>query len=135
MREQERIRQQRYRTTHPQTVSEQRRRYRQRIRLDVLQAYGGRCYVCGEDDLDLLELDHLHGDGNAHRNEIFNHGHASPGGWMFYLRLRQAGYPSGLGCICKDCHDAKHGRTKERARCAPGQDQGRLYEHLDRVPF
>lgn len=91
---------------------EQQRRYRRKIIIDTLLAYGGKCVECGSTDYDALEIDHEDGKGNEHRDALFGKGHASPGGWKFYLKLRQMGFPTGLGLVvrCVDCHGDRHPR-------------------------
>jgi hypothetical protein len=113
---------------------EKYRRYRAKLKKECLSNYGGRCYECGEADIDKLELHHPNGDGNKDRAEKIGAGLRSPGGWNFYLRLRRLGYPAGYAVICIKCHDVKHGRTKKEARqrCSPALDTTRIEEV---IPF
>lgn len=78
-------------------------RYRIQLRRDAFAAYGGKCACCGEDTWQFLGLDHINNDGRAHRLAISN-GKAS---YLFYLRIKQAGYPSGIQVLCANCHRAK----------------------------
>lgn len=65
------------------------RDYKLKLKLEVLEAYGGAvCAVCGETDLDLLQLDHVEGGGRQHRREL-----DTSGGYEFYLRLKSDGFP------------------------------------------
>jgi hypothetical protein len=41
-------------------------------KLKAISYYGGKCAECGEDDLDLLCLDHVNNDGNKHRSKHGN---------------------------------------------------------------
>jgi predicted transcriptional regulator len=70
-----------------------------------LNHYGGCCAWCGCQDVSQLEIDHIdggQGQGNAHRQEIK--------GKLEYWLKRQ-GYPAGIvHCLCRHCHDLKHGR-------------------------
>lgn len=61
--------------------------------------YGTACVTCGESDLSLLTLHHVHGDGREHRRRI-----GMLPGDNFYLLLRKFGYPDGLQTLCKNCH-------------------------------
>jgi len=114
---------------HPSAVHEQLKRYRMRVRVEVLKAYGGKCVDCGDENLDHLELDHEAGGGNEQRAQIFGYGHGSPGGWNYYLWLRKQGFPQdmGLRCLCHDCHNKKHGRTKKDEGESVKQAPRRVY--------
>jgi hypothetical protein len=41
---------------------------------------------------------------------LFHRGHSSPGGYHFYPKLRQAGFPQDLGLVvrCVDNHSDRH---------------------------
>lgn len=115
-------------------------RYRRNIKKRCFEHYCGgapRCLEpgCCETDVDKLELHHPDGGGNKDRSEKIGYGLRSCGGWHFYLKLKQLGYPAGYQVICTKCHDKKHGRPPREFRaynCAPGVDQ----EHFDDVvPF
>ena len=78
-------------------------RERDRVKREVLAAYGNICYCCGEDNPKLLTLDHEFDDGGKYRS-------ANPklkrGGRKFYYWLRQHGYPQDLGLrvACWNCN-------------------------------
>ena len=61
------------------------------------------CAICGFDDIDGLELDHIGGKGSIDRKKL---GHE--GGWGFYQKLKQLGYPPGFQILC-----ATHNRIKQ----------------------
>lgn len=46
------------------------RNYRIHCKALVIAAYGGRCACCGENNPHFLTIDHLKGDGKAHRAAI-----------------------------------------------------------------
>ncbi len=83
-----------------------------RLKRSAIRAYGGSCLECGEKRLELLELDHVEGDGSTHR-AILTYGTArrgvTPAGGAFYARLRKLGYPRNivLVVLCKSCHQTK----------------------------
>ncbi len=110
-----------WKRANPAATREQLQRRRLKIRAECMAAYGGKCVSCCETNIDLMELDHENGQGNAHRDEIFGLGHNSPGGWNFYSWLRRAGWPQDLGLVirCKDCHDVKHNRTEKEPSGTP----------------
>lgn len=49
-----------------------RRAYYSKLRAETVTAYGGRCACCGEREPRFLHIDHVHGDGRAHRAEVGN---------------------------------------------------------------
>lgn len=68
-------------------------------------AYGGGCSCCGEDGLQFLGIDHVHGDGAEHRRELKITG----GGINFYLWAAKNNYPDKdrLSVLCHNCNQAK----------------------------
>jgi hypothetical protein len=113
-----------YDKSHPSMKRERQKRYRLKLRHDAIVAYGGACYECRTTREDVIEFDHTNGNGNAHRSALFHQGHASPGGWMFYLWLKKCGYPKDIDVqlLCIDCHDEKHPERKGKERKgAPAQ--------------
>lgn len=90
------------------------------LKLDVLNAYGGKCACCDEDGPDFLHLDHVNGGGQEHRNSLTGRvGHGAGG--PFYTNLRKMGYPNDppLRVLCANCNHATrlgacpHERVKE----------------------
>jgi hypothetical protein len=82
--------------------------YQKKIRDDVLRHYGGKCFRCGLEDLDLLLLHHSNGDGFQHRQKT-----KTAGGFRFYRRLQKDGYPEGLQVLCRNCHVLAHRELRE----------------------
>ena len=75
------------------------------IRAETMVRYGdGRCARCGQDDIRVLELDHINGNGNADR--IARAG-GCRGGAPFYRALKAAGWPTGFQVLCANCHRIK----------------------------
>lgn len=83
----------------PQTANQ---RHRRRLKLEVIQAYGGQCACCDEQGLDFLHLDHVNGGGKQHRKSLA----ANPG--EFYPTLRKLGFPNDppLRVLCGNCNHA-----------------------------
>jgi hypothetical protein len=70
--------------------------------MEILTHYGGtppRCAKCGEQDLRVLCLDHINGEGNRHRN--------SHGGVTYYRWLRNNSFPEGFQILCANCNMKK----------------------------
>jgi hypothetical protein len=84
-----------------------RARYRIRLRLEVLEAYGNKCACCGEEHPDFLTIDHINNDGAAHRRELFGDSRGV-GSYEFYLWLKREGFPKdNFQCLCMNCNWAK----------------------------
>lgn len=82
--------------------AEQNKRKFQKLRSDVIDAYGGKCACCGEVQPEFLSLDHVNNDGAAHRRELgIKGGHAS---WLW---AQANGYPDRLQLLCYNCNCAK----------------------------
>ena len=77
------------------------REYGQRIKIEVFDHYDkGKCRCCGEKKIEFLSIDHIHGRGRKHRNEIDRRGQ------RFYGWLRKSKYPSGYRVLCHNCNQA-----------------------------
>ncbi len=81
-------------------------RVRARARDELIEAYGGRCACarCPETNPAFLCLDHINGDGKAHRMKVGSH---------TYTDLRRQGFPKeGYRLLCWNCNAAvRFGRT------------------------
>lgn len=65
----------------------------------MIAAYGGRCYCCGENIPDFLTLEHLAGDGAAHRAAVGRNAQAQ------LLDLKRRGWPQeGYTVACFNCN-------------------------------
>lgn len=76
----------------------------QRVRLEVLAAYGGKCACCGEHHHEFLVIDHIHGGGNRHRAYLKTKGVANT--VALYRWLQRNGYPSGFRVLCHRCNSS-----------------------------
>lgn len=75
-------------------------------KLLVVQHYSNgsnSCQCCGEKHLEFLSLDHINGNGNAHRRTI-----KMKSGWTFYKWVINNNYPTGYRILCHNCNQA-HG--------------------------
>ena len=82
-------------------LNEKTRIWRTLLQMEVFEHYGSKCACCGEESLEFLELDHINGNGNAHRRSLgmttSNQLHA----W-----LRHNNYPEGFRLLCSNCNHA-----------------------------
>ncbi len=62
------------------------------------------CAHCQNADIDVLCLDHIENNGQAHRRSITKHSGGASSGSLFYARLRTLGYPPGLQVLCANCN-------------------------------
>jgi hypothetical protein len=77
----------------------------------AFEAYGGAiCRCCGETEFYFLSIDHINGDGAAHRKQIAGNRKSSYktcAGHQTYLWLRLNNYPPGFQVLCMNCNFAK----------------------------
>jgi hypothetical protein len=91
-------------------------RYRQvkhrcdeKLKTEMIRAYGGRCTCCGEARMVFLTIEHTKRDGAAHRSALGNGGGAS-----VWRDLRKRGWPKeGFTILCWNCNMA----TRFGAEC------------------
>jgi hypothetical protein len=74
-----------------------KRRYR-RERLECIEHYGNKCDCCGEEHIQFLAIDHIDGNGNAHRKELRTK-HLT-----IYEYLIKNNYPEGFRVLCHNCN-------------------------------
>ncbi len=89
------------------TVTE-RLKYPASLRYEVFSHYCGgapfcQCDGCTVDFIGFLELDHIKGDGKAHRlaNGL------GTGGARLWQHVKDAGYPEGYQVLCSNCNGSK----------------------------
>jgi hypothetical protein len=77
--------------------------YREKIRLEMIEAYGGKCQKCGESDPIVLVLDHI--NDNAAQEKARN---KHNGGYKMYFFLRRNGWPKDEHqLMCHNCNFRK----------------------------
>jgi hypothetical protein len=69
-----------------------------KLKIEVINHYGGSCACCGESNILFLCIDHAHGRGQEHRNKIGVHGS------RIYQWLRIQEYPEGFRVLCYNCN-------------------------------
>ena len=76
--------------------------WRWKIRLKMIEAYGGACACCGESEPRFLSIDHVNNDGNARRRE------GELTGAELYRWLRDNGWPKDdYQLLCMNCNFSK----------------------------
>lgn len=83
---------------------------RHRLKKEVTDHYGGKCYCCGETELDFLCIDHIDGGGNKHKKQ-----EKISSGTGFHEWLRKNNFPEGFQTACHNCNFSKH---KNKGLCA-----------------
>jgi len=81
------------------------KRYRQRLKEQIIKHYSkgtSQCARCGINDIDVLCIDHINGNGNEHRRSI-----GITSGYSFYQWLNQDGLPLGFQVLCYNCNMKK----------------------------
>lgn len=82
--------------------------YRQTLRLQMVEAYGGMCQECKETDPIVLVLDHI--KDNAQEDRRLN-GHK--GGYVMYRKLRELGWPKDQHrLLCNNCNYRKEHKRR-----------------------
>ena len=72
-----------------------------KLRLNVIKGYGGKCELCGEDNLHSLTIDHIDGGGSEERKML-------GGSYAFYKMLRDNNYPKdNYRLLCYNCNCGK----------------------------
>jgi hypothetical protein len=76
-----------------------------RVRRIVIDAYGGRCMDCGEENIDVLETDHVNGGGDLERRQRMSAGYTRGNIQHLYSEHRRTGkWPKGIAIRCHPCH-------------------------------
>ena len=84
-------------------AAKRRQAYNEKIRVEALMRYGGKCACCGFDDMhkkighmSFLHFDHINGGGRTHCRKI---------PWLSHW-LRSHKYPEGFRILCAPCNIA-----------------------------
>ena len=85
------------------------RRYKNRLRKEIIAGYGGKCKCCGESIFEFLALDHVNNDGAKHRKELFGnkHGYVTSRPVALCLWIKRNKYPDTIQLLCHNCNNAK----------------------------
>jgi hypothetical protein len=79
-----------------------------KLRLEVFNHYCDgtvrcQCPGCPVTYIGFLEMDHVNGDGAAHRKA----NNLGTGGARLWRELRRQGYPEGFQVLCSNCNSSK----------------------------
>lgn len=90
------------REANPERHRELTKNWRDKLRIDVITAYGGFCQCCGITEICFLTLDHVAQDGAEHRKQI-----GAQRAWtVLYQWAKANGYPPSLRVLCWNCNNA-----------------------------
>jgi predicted transcriptional regulator len=78
------------------------RRRRLKIKLDVINGYGGKCACCGEIRVDFLTIDHINNDGKEDRKKFGRSAN------KLYRWLIANNFPEGYQILCMNCNFSKY---------------------------
>lgn len=91
--------------------------YTRYIKSKMIEAYGGKCVCCGENKYEFLTLDHINGNGNAHRRSL-----KLASGSQFYKWLEKQGFPKdNYRLLCWNCNCS----MGTRGYCPHEKERGR----------
>ena len=91
---------QRYYQANKQYYYELQKKSRSTYKLQAFEAYGGAiCLCCGETHIEFLSIDHINGNGAAHRRTI-----GAGRSVHFNKWLRDHAYPPGFRVLCMNCN-------------------------------
>jgi hypothetical protein len=95
-----------YYQEHKEKIKHYQQRRNHEIKKQVFEHYFVeiRCENCGIDNLLLLDIHHIDGDGGKHRKET-----STTTGSSYHYQLIQEGYPIlNVKCLCANCHRLEH---------------------------
>ena len=96
-----------------QDHKEQKRNYGKRyyikLRGDVIHLLGSKCQDCGNNDIRVLQVDHVSGGGSKEHREL---------GWVRIMRKIRNGQTDGYQLLCANCNWIKRWEMKENSRGA-----------------
>ena len=108
--EQNKEKSQEYRKKNKEKITKKKKKYNKKnkkkikeryeiIKKMVFNYYGNECICCGENDFNLLTVDHINGGGSEHKrkNKIYN----------MYNWLIKNNFPSGFQTLCRNCNCGK----------------------------
>lgn len=87
---------------------ERGKQYWQKLRLEVMEAYGGAvCACCGETEPKFLTIDHVNNDGAEHRRSFGYEENGKGASTRTLSWLKSNNYPEGFQVLCMNCNMGK----------------------------
>ena len=83
------------------------KRYRDNIRKNALQAYGGKCVRCNFNDWRALQIDHINGGGAKERRD------SKIGAYKFYKQITENVDLDKYQILCANCNWIKKHENNE----------------------
>lgn len=77
----------------------------------IFEHYGLVCVCCGDDRFDVLNLDHINGNGKSNRLQLTGGKRA---GYPFYRKIIALGFPEGFQTLCRTCNTMKQDLSNEK---------------------
>ncbi len=115
----------RRRSVNPEARLLVERRARLKLKQTVLQALGGVCACCGENQLEFLSVDHINGGGTQHRRTL------SSGSGDLYRAVKKEGFPKDhYQVLCHNCNWGKYVNG-----CCPHHSEGGAVPRNVRWPY
>lgn len=93
------------------------------LRRQLLEAYGNKCFCCGESRPVFLTLDHIANNGASERRRINGQNSGcSNGEW---LSLKKRGWPKdGYRLLCYNCNCGRHRNWQNPGICPHEEERG-----------
>ncbi len=80
--------------------------YRNRLKEEVIAAYGGKCSCCNEDEIIFLTIDRIDNTGTEHYTSMSSN--MKHYGTKFYKWIKNNNYPKdNLRCLCWNCNSGR----------------------------
>lgn len=102
---------------HRETNRAGARKRHEELKVEIITYYGSKCQRCGEDDVDVLTIDHVNQDGSTHRAELGPE--RSVGSCKMYRHLKKSGFPPGFRVLCFNCNVKTYLEYKRKNRGIP----------------
>jgi 5-methylcytosine-specific restriction endonuclease McrA len=78
------------------------KKYKQKIKLEVIKEYGGKCICCGEKSFEFLTIDHINKNGAEEKRKL-----KISGANQMYAWLKRNNYPKdNYQLLCYNCNSA-----------------------------
>jgi len=93
--------------------------YREKLKIKILAKYSDNkicCAYCGEEDVDVLCIDHINNNGTKHREELNVSQKGGGAGTRVYEALNKLDFQLGLQVLCFNCNTKKEMERKKTLR-------------------